>query len=121
MARAIRVELVCISTPLQAMYRSALPTGERSRSRRSRPVSSRTRSGPFVQSRTKSRSMASRSIITPAIPSARAPSVPGRTPSHTSAFAAGPTRRGSTTMSRAPRVSASVVATAWERRARFGL
>jgi hypothetical protein len=46
------------------------------------------------------------SIITFARPSASAPSVPGRSRSHWSALPARPTRRGSTTISRIPRLSA---------------
>jgi hypothetical protein len=57
------------------------------------PLSERTSSGPFVQSRTKARSYHSRSIITLAMPSASAPSLPGRTRSQTSALPASPTRR----------------------------
>ncbi len=48
-----------------------------------RPLSARTSNGPFVQSRMNSRSYQPRSIMTWAMPSASAPSVPGRTCSQT--------------------------------------
>jgi hypothetical protein len=60
-------------------------------------------------------------IITPASPRASAPSVPGRTRSHWSARWASPARRGSTTISAAPRVRASAAAVAWARKDAEGL
>jgi anaerobic selenocysteine-containing dehydrogenase len=60
-------------------------------------------------------------IITPASPSARAPSVPGRTRSHWSARFARPARLGSTTISVAPRDFAWAAAVAWARKETDGL
>ncbi len=59
--------------------------------------------------------------MTEARPRASAPSVPGRTRSHWSARAAGPARRGSTTIRAVPRVAASVTAVAWARYVLDGL
>ena len=78
-------------TASQAISRRASPPASRSRSESSRPVSARTSCGPLLQSRTNSRSYQPLSIITLAIPSASAPSVPGRTRSHRSALPASPT------------------------------
>src|SRR4030095_12527763 len=78
-------------------------------------------SGPFVQSRTKARSNHPRSILTWAIPRASAPSLPGLTRSHAAALLARPARRGSPTISRAPRRRAADAVVAWAIRARLGL
>jgi hypothetical protein len=56
-----------------------------------------------------------------ASPRASAPSVPGRTPSQMSALLASPTRRGSTTINRMPRFSASIIAVACVSRVLLGL
>ena len=97
------------------------PPGVSSLARSNRPVSRRTSSGPFVQRRTNA-------LVVPAtldhhivMASASAASVPGRTRSQRSALEASPARRGSTTISFAPRRSASRVAVAWARRDTDGL
>src|SRR2546430_2701293 len=59
--------------------------------------------------------------MTPAMPSASAPSLPGRTRSHRSARAARPARRGSTTITRAPRAWAATIPVAWVNQAVLGL
>ena len=56
-----------------------------------------------------------------AIPSASAPSLPGRGRSQRSARLASPTSRGSTTIKRAPRLSAATAAVACDIRAPLGL
>jgi hypothetical protein len=84
-------------------------------------VSSRTRNGPFVQSRTNSISNQPWSIMTPAIANAMAASVPGRTRTQQSAFTANPMRRGSTTISLAPLALASATFVAAASREVLGL
>src|ERR671930_266073 len=55
------------------------------------------------------------------MPSASAPSLPGRTRSHRSALAARPARRGSTTITRAPRAWATTASVARANHAVLGL
>ena len=107
-------------TPVTASARSGGNSAQRD-ARRSHTVSPSTTSAALVQSRTKSASYQRFSIMTWVRDKASAASVPGRTRSQWSAREARPALRGSTTISFAPRLTASTVLVACASRATDGL